>query len=137
MPEAPDDATSQLDLPSEADVKVFNITNLIGLVSGGLLMVLINVAVTLVVLDQTGNLNRPEIVAVDAADLIRSFVAAQDVSLPEEELQARVRVLNANFDLLAATYASERGLLIVNSAAILGGARDVTSELLQSTGLLP
>lgn len=137
MPEAPDDATSQLDLLTEADVNVFNITTLIGLVSGGLLMVLINVAVTLVVLDQTGNLNRPEIVAVDAADLIRSFVAAQDVSLPEEELQARVRVLNANFDLLAATYASERGLLIVNSAAILGGARDVTSELLQSTGLLP
>lgn len=137
MPEAPDDATSQLDLLTEADVNVFNITTLIGLVSGGLLMVLINVAVTLVVLDQTGNLNRPEIVAVDAADLIRSFVAAQDVSLPEEELLARVRVLNANFDLLAATYASERGLLIVNSAAILGGARDVTSELLQSTGLLP
>lgn len=137
MSEAPDDATSQLDLLTEADVNVFNITNLIGLVSGGLLMVLINVAVTLVVLDQTGNLNRPEIVAVDAADLIRSFVAAQDVSLPEEELQARVRMLNANFDLLAATYASERGLLIVNSAAILGGARDVTSELLQSTGLLP
>ena len=116
---------------------IFNITSLIGVIATMLVMVLINVAVTLVVLDRTGNLNRPEIVSIDAADLIRNFVAAQGPEISEAELQTRVRLLNANFDQLAAAYAAERGLLIVNAAAVLGGTRDVTAELLQNTGLIP
>ena len=95
-----------------------------------------NVAITLTVLDRTGNLGRPEIVSIDAADLIRGFVDAQGRDVSDEELQARVRALNANLDPIVQAYARERGLMIVNSAAVLGGVRDITPDLLQQTGLL-
>lgn len=114
----------------------FNITNLIGLLAGAACFALVNVAITLTVLDRTGNLGRPEIVSIDAANLIRGFVDAQGRDVSDEELQARVRALNANLDPIVQAYASERGLMIVNSAAVLGGARDITPDLLQQTGLL-
>ncbi len=115
---------------------LFNITNLISLLAGAACFALVNVAITLTVLDRTGNLGRPEIVSIDAADLIRGFVDAQGRDVSDEELQARVRVLNANLDPIVRAYASERGLMIVNSAAVLGGVRDITPDLLQQTGLL-
>ncbi|MEJ8563434.1 TrbI F-type domain-containing protein [Yoonia sp. GPGPB17] len=115
---------------------LFNITNLIGFLGGAACFALVNVAITLTVLDRTGNLGRPEIVSIDAADLIRGFVDAQGRDVSDEELQARVRVLNANLDPIVQAYASERGLMIVNSAAVLGGVRDITPDLLQQTGLL-
>ncbi len=115
---------------------LFNITNLIGFLAAAACFALVNVAITLTVLDRTGNLGRPEVVSIDAADLIRSFVNAQGRDVSDEELQARVRVLNANLDPIVQAYAIERGLMIVNSAAVLGGVRDITPELLQQTGLL-
>ena len=114
----------------------FNITNIIGYFAGAVCLALVNVAITLTVLERTGNLGRPEVVSIDAADLIRAFVDAQGSAVSDEELQARVRVLNANLDLIVQAYAIERGLVIVSSDAVLGGAHDVTSELLQDTGLL-
>jgi len=115
---------------------LFNITNIIGFFAAAACFALVNVAITLTVLDRTGNLGRPEVVSIDAADLIRSFVNAQGRDVSDEELQARVRVLNANLDPIVEAYAIERGLMIVNSAAVLGGVRDITPELLQQTGLL-
>ncbi len=119
-----------------SNTDLFNITNFIGLLSAAACFALVNVAITLTVLDRTGNLGRPEVVSIDAADLIRSFVNAQGRDVPDEELQARVRALNANLDPIVQAYAIERGLMIVNSAAVLGGVRDITPELLQQTGLL-
>ncbi|MEO1563949.1 MAG: TrbI F-type domain-containing protein [Pseudomonadota bacterium] len=115
---------------------LFNITNIIGFFAAAACFALVNVAITLTVLDRTGNLGRPEVVSIDAADLIRSFVNAQGRDVSDEELQARVRALNANLDPIVEAYAIERGLMIVNSAAVLGGVRDISPELLQHTGLL-
>ena len=126
--------TDQSNKVSSTDL--FNITNLIGLLAGAACFDLVNVAITLTVLDRTGNLGRPEIVSIDAADLIRGFVDAQGRDVSDEELQARVRALNANLDPIVQAYARERGLMIVNSAAVLGGVRDITPDLLQQTGLL-
>ncbi len=119
-----------------SNTDLFNITNLIGFLAAAVCFALVNVAITLTVLDRTGNLGRPEVVSIDAADLIRSFVNAQGRDVSDEELQARVRALNANLDPIVQAYAIERGLMIVNSAAVLGGVRDITPELLQQTGLL-
>lgn len=126
--------TDQTNKVSKPDL--FNITNLIGVLTVAACFALVNVAITLTVLDSTGNLGRPEIVSIDAADLIRGFVDAQGRDVSDEELQARVRALNANLDPIVQAYASERGLMIVNSAAVLGGVRDITPDLLQQTGLL-
>ena len=114
----------------------FNITTLISLFAVAAVLAIVNVAITLTVLDRTGNLARPEIVSVDAAELIKGFVAAQGRGVSDEELAARVRVLNANVDQLIQAYATERQLLVVNSAAVLGGVRDITPEFLINTGLL-
>ena len=104
--------------------------------AGAACFALVNVAITLTVLDRTGNLGRPEIVSIDAADLIRGFVDAQGRDVSDEELQARVRVLNANFVPIVQAYPRDHGLIIVNSAAARGGVRDITAVLLQQTVLL-
>ena len=126
--------SDQVNKVSKPDL--FNITTLISLMAVAVVLALVNVAITLTVLDRTGNLARPEIVSVDAAELIKGFVAAQGRGVSDEELQARVRVLNANVDQLIQAYATERQLLVVNSAAVLGGVRDITPEFLINTGLL-
>ena len=119
-----------------SNTDLFNITNIIGYFAGAVCLALVNVAITLTVLERTGNLGRPEVVSIDAADLIRAFVDAQGSAVSDEELQARVRVLNANLDPIVQAYAREHRLVIVSSDAVLAGIRDVTSELLQDTGLL-
>ena len=126
--------SDQVNKVSKPDL--FNITTLISLLAVAAVLAIVNVAITLTVLDRTGNLARPEIVSVDAAELIKGFVAAQGRGVSDEELAARVRVLNANVDQLIQAYATERQLLVVNSAAVLGGARDITPEFLINTGLL-
>jgi hypothetical protein len=103
---------------------------------GSIVLAIVNVAVTLIVLDMSGNLGRQEIVSIDAADLIKGFVAAQGPDVSDDELQARIRALNANIDPLIRAYAAERNLLVVNAAAVLGGVRDVTPDLLHQTGLV-
>ena len=126
--------SDQVNKVSKPDL--FNITTLISLLAVAAVLAIVNVAITLTVLDRTGNLARPEIVSVDAAELIKGFVAAQGRGVSDEELAARVRVLNANVDQLIQAYATERQLLVVHSAAVLGGARDITPEFLINKGLL-
>ena len=126
--------SDQVNKVSKPDL--FNITTLISLLAVAAVLAIVNVAITLTVLDRTGNLARPEIVSVDAAELIKGFVEAQGRGVSDEELQARVHVLNANVDQLIQAYAIERQLLVVNSAAVLGGVRDITPEFLINTGLL-
>lgn len=119
-----------------SDADSINIIKVIGLAGAVIAFALVNVAITLMVLKHSGNLGRPEVVSIDAADLIRGFVDAQRPDVSDEELQARIRVLNANLDPIVQAYAREHGLVIVNSAVVLAGIRDVTSELLHDTGLL-
>ena len=119
-----------------SDADSIDIIKVIGLAGAAVAFALVNVAITLMVLKHSGNLGRPEVVSIDAADLIRGFVDAQGPDVSDEELQARVRVLNANLDPIVQAYAREHGLVIVNSAVVLAGIRDVTSEVLQNTGLL-
>ncbi len=118
-------------------IDLFNIRQIISFLAGAACFALVNVAITLTVLDRSGNLGHPEVVSIDAADLIRTFVDAQGRDVSDEELQARVRVLNANLEPIVQAYAMERGLVIVSSAAALGGVRDVTPEFLHNAGLLP
>ncbi len=119
-----------------SNTDLFNIRQIIGFLAAAACFALVNVAITLTVLDRSGNLGHPEVVSIDAADLIRTFVDAQGRDVSDEELQARVRVLNANLEPIVQAYAMERGLVIVSSAAALGGVRDVTPEFLHNAGLL-
>ncbi|WP_299751885.1 TrbI F-type domain-containing protein [uncultured Tateyamaria sp.] len=121
----------------DSDTDSFNIIKIIGFAGGAVAFALVNVAITLTVLKHSGNLGHPEVVSIDAVDLIRAFVDAQGRDVSDEELQARVRVLNANLEPIVQAYAMERGLVIVSSAAALGGVRDVTPEFLHNAGLLP
>ena len=59
-----------------------------------------------------------------------AFVASQDPTISAEELAARVKDLNATIDARIERFASERGVIVVNSAAVLAGMRDATGELL-------
>lgn len=109
--------------------------SILGVLLAALVFTVLNVAVTLAVLDRNGLLASPEIVSLSAADMVVGFVAAQDPGLSQDDLEARIRVLNANLDSAIAAFAAERGIIVVNSAAVLGGARDVTPELLAALGL--
>lgn len=108
---------------------------IVGLLFGAAALVVVNVAVTLAVLDRNGLLGAPEIVSLNAADMVVGFIAAQGADVSEDDLEARIRTLNANLDGAIATFAEERGIVVVNSAAVLGGTRDVTPELLAALGL--
>lgn len=90
----------------------------------------VNLAVTLFVLDHYKLLSDREIVSINAADTLMAFVASQDPTISAEELAARVKDLNATIDARIERFASERGVIVVNSAAVLAGMRDATGELL-------
>lgn len=113
----------------------FGIKSVLSLLAAAVALTVINVAITLTVLDRYGFLKNQEVVSLDAATMIMGFVAAQGADVSEEELQSRIRALNANLDEIVATFANERGVIVVNSAAVLGGTRDVTPDMLASLGL--
>lgn len=100
------------------------------LVSMLVLTVIVNLAVTLFFLDRYDLLGDREIVSVNAADTLMAFVASQDPTISSEELEARVKQLNSNIDAMIQGFATERGVIVVNSAAVLAGARDATGDLL-------
>ena len=99
-------------------------------------LAVVNVALTIWILDRNDLLHAPEIVSIDAADMVVGFVAAQDPDVSQEELQARIRNLNAGLDDAIADFAEERGVIVVNAAAVLGGTRDVTPEMLAVLGVV-
>ena len=63
------------------------------------------------------------------------FVATKGEDVSEQEWQSRILSIRANLDEIMATLANERGVIVVNSAAVLGGTRDVTPDMLASLGL--
>ncbi len=113
----------------------FNINFIIGTCLAATALAAINVAITLWILERNDLLRAPEIVSIDAANMVMGFVAAQDPDVSQEALQARIRNLNAGLDGAIADFAQERGVIVVNSAAVLGGTRDVTPEMLAALGL--
>lgn len=117
------------------DVKEINIRTLTGLAAFGLLLIVVNLAVTLWVLDRNGFLEKREIVSIDAANMVMGFVAAQDPNVSEAVLERRIRALNEGLDGAIRTFAADRNVIVVNSAAVLGGTRDVTPDMLAALGL--
>lgn len=128
--------TALITQPSESNVNTFNISTIIRYAFTGVALVVLNLAVTLAVLDYNGLLRTPEIVSLDAANMVLGFVSAQDPDVTEDVLQARIRSLNANLDGVIASYAQDRGVIVVNSAAVLGGTRDVTGDVLAALGIV-
>ena len=113
----------------------FNINFIISAFLAATALAAINVALTLWILDRNDLLRVPEIVSIDAADMVMGFVAAQDPEVSQDALHARILNLNAGLDGAIADFAKERGVIVVNSAAVLGGTRDVTPEMLAALGL--
>lgn len=127
---------AEVSLPATVQApSSFGIRSVLGLLAAAIALTVINVAITLTVLDRYGFLNSQEVVSLDAATMIMGFVAAQGEDVSEQELQSRILSLNANLDEIIATFANERGVIVVNSAAVLGGTRDVTPDMLASLGL--
>lgn len=114
---------------------LFNIRFIIGLFCAACVFAILNLALTLLVLDRSGNLTSREIVSINAADMVMGFVASQDPSISEEELKAKVLQLNQSLDPIISAFAAENNLIVVNSAAVLGGTRDITPAMLASLGL--
>ena len=119
-----------------ADTNPITMSTLIGACFAGAALLVLNLAVTLSVLDLYGLLQNREIVSINAADMVMGFVAAQDATISEEELQLRVRALNQNLDQVIGAFAQERNVIVVNSAAVLGGTRDVTGDVLAHLGVV-
>ena len=63
------------------------------------------------------------------------FVATKGEDVSEQEWQSRILSIRANLDEIMATLANERGVIVVNSAAVLGGTREVTPDMRASLGL--
>ena len=127
---------AEVSLPATVQApSSFGIRSVLGLLAAAIALTVINVAITLTVLDRYGFLNSQEVVSLDAATMIMGFVAAQGEDVSEQELQSRILSLYANLDEIIATFANERGVIVVNSAAVLGGTRDVTPDMLASLGL--
>lgn len=122
-------------VPDEINVNSINITTIMRLGFSALVLVVINLAVTLGILDHYGLLQKQEIVSLDAADMVLGFVASQGPDASEEELAAGIQNLNANLDQAVQQFAQSRGVIVVNSAAVLGGTRDVTPDMLTALGL--
>jgi len=95
-------------------------------------LLILNLALTLFVLDRHGHLRTPEIVSINAPALIREFVATQEVGVSDQELQDRIRTLNQSLDGAIDAFAVERNVIVVSSTAALGGTRDVTADVLAS-----
>jgi len=119
-----------------ADANHINMSTLFGACFVAVALLVLNLAVTLSVLDRYGLLQNREIVSINAANMVMGFVAAQDARISEEELQLRVRALNQSLDAVIGTFAQNRNLIVVNSAAVLGGTRDVTGDVLAHLGVV-
>lgn len=118
------------------NVNIFNIRFLIGLLAAAGVLAILNLALTLYILDRNNLLTPREIVSINAADMLMGFVAAQDPSISEDELKARIVRLNGALDSLILDFAARNDLVVVNSAAVLGGTRDVTPLLLSQLGMI-
>lgn len=114
-------------LPAEPASRELDFVTIIGVLA---VTVAINLALTFYLFDRYGFLEEREIVSINAADTLVAFVASQDPSVTSDELAARVKDLNNKIDAQIEKFAFERGVIVVNSAAVLAGARDVTGDLL-------
>jgi len=115
----------------------FNISSLLGF--GGLVVGIVaaNVAITSYLIKQNAANAAPTLVTVNAADMLMGLVASQPEGTTSEELAALSKRFNGELDGILQRFAAERNLLIVNSAAVISGALDVTPAVLQSIGLTP
>lgn len=114
---------------------IIDIRYILRLTLSGVVLLACNLAVTLVVLDYAGLLERPEIVSVNAADMLTGFVVAQDPDISEEDLARRLREMNAGLEEAIDRVARDHNLIVVNSAAVLAGPRDITPQMLAFMGV--
>lgn len=113
----------------------FNISSIIG--SAALIVgtLAVNAFLTDHLMKQRLATDTPMVVTVNAADMLMGFVASRDPNISPAEIEAQAKAFNANLDGYLSDFAEQNNLLIVNSAAIVSGAPDVTAAVLQSIGL--
>jgi len=114
-----------------ADQSKINISFLIGCIAAACVFACFNLALTLYVLDARGS-NEPQVVTVNAADMMLKAMSSVDPSITEEELASFVKSMNAELGGVVTRIAAENNLIVVNSASVLSGAPDITDVVLQA-----
>lgn len=120
------------DTPSQ-----FNISLILGIAGLAVGVIAANVAITSYLIKQSEADAAPTLVTVNAADMLLGLVASQPADTTSEELVALSKRFNGELDGILERFAAERNLMIVNSAAVISGALDVTPAVLRSISLTP
>jgi len=109
----------------------FNISLIIGGLAAACVFAAANLALTLYVLDQRGGTS-PQIVSINAADMMLMAMSTVDPSITEEDLSRYVRTMNSELGDVVTRFAAENNLIVINSASVLSGAPDVTDNVLRA-----
>jgi len=114
-----------------------NISSILG--TGALIVgtLAVNALVTNHLMQKRQSTQAPLLVTVNSADMLMGFVASRDPDISDVEIKAQAAEFSRDLDGVLARFAQENNLLIVNSAAVVTGARDVTPAVLRSLGMLP
>jgi len=106
-----------------------NISFLIGGLAAACVFAAANLALTLYVMDQRGSAD-PQIVTINAADMMLKAMSTVDPSITEEQLSTYVRAMNTSLGDVVTRFAAQNNVIVVNSASVLSGAPDVTDNVL-------
>jgi hypothetical protein len=97
------------------------------------LTALVSIAVTLTIVLMTQPVGLPTgIVTIDASRAVLAFIQDGDRrKLPDEDYEVQARAFQVRLDAAIAKLAAENAVIVVNSAAVLAGAPDITDLVVQ------
>lgn len=116
-----------------------NSINISKLIGGAALVVgvlAVNAVLTNFLMTKSHAAQAPMVVTVNSADMLMGFVASRDPGISDADIKLQAAAFNRDLDGVLARFAQENNLLIVNSAAVVSGAQDVTPAVLRSLGMI-
>lgn len=69
------------------------------------------------------------IVSIDATEAVLAFIRAGGKEMPDAEYETVAKVFQADLEKAIAEFAQENNVIVVNSAAVLAGAPDITRQV--------
>lgn len=91
---------------------------------------LVSVFATLAIVIMTQPAGLPVgIVSIDATEAVLAFIKAGGKEMPDAEYETVAKVFQADLEKAIAEFAYENNVIVVNSAAVLAGAPDITRQV--------
>ena len=69
------------------------------------------------------------IVTIDASQAVLAFIKAGGEEMPDAEYEKVARIYQGELEAAIAGFAAKNGVIVVNSAAVLAGAPDITNRV--------